>query len=235
MKRIFTLIAIGTILTINVQAQTPTLTGGCATESTETVFDQEVTWIFDLTGIAGFSDGDSLWFYSWEPTTITSVGLTYHTGKIYSMTFVPEDLYGVSSSTLTANGDANFWFNIQASGATVVAAPDYAQKETFRQATVDCDGHATYGPYLITGIEEEVEDQASISPNPFSSDITIKSDVLGNLSITIYDLAGSPVHTEDVVNTGTAISITPQVASGMYLVSISSGNAVIAFEKVVKQ
>ncbi len=238
MNRIITLLALATLITANTYAQTPLLTGGCATESTETTFDQEVTWVFDLTGISGFADGDSLWFYSWEPTTLNeSALLTHCSGKIYKLTFIPEDLYNTSSTVLTANGDANFWFNIQATGETVVAAPDYPQKEIFRQASVDCDGHATYGSCSeqVTSIEDEIEDQATIAPNPFSSDLKIQSGVTGELNITLYDLAGAPVYSEVVVNDGSAISISPDVASGMYLVSISSDNTIVAFEKVIKE
>lgn len=98
-------------------------------------FDQEVTWYFDLTGNSLVTPGQDLYFWSWEPAPLPggSAIMNYEHSMLWSLTFVPETLYGVPAADIESAGSSAFWCTIQnATGSSVTGTLPYTLKEELR-------------------------------------------------------------------------------------------------------
>lgn len=134
-------------------------------------FDQEVTWYFNLKGNSMVTPGENLYLWSWEPVELPNgrALLTYEQDMIWSLTFTPTELYGVTVEEIEAKGDAAFWSNIlNEAGATVTGTIPYPLKEQLRLGNL-CEEmtktnkvfYVDFGPNDVTN--------GNVTPNPDSN------------------------------------------------------------------
>lgn len=102
-------------------------------------YDQEVTWYFDLTGNTLATPGQDLYFWSWEPQALPGgpALMTHENGMLWSLTFIPTDLYGVTVTDIETAGNSAFWCNIldgpvSGTATSVTGTIPYALKEQLR-------------------------------------------------------------------------------------------------------
>lgn len=77
-------------------------------------FDEVVTWYFDLSGNTEVTPGQDLYFWSWEPQELPNgpALMTHENNMLWSLTFTPTDLYGLTASEIETAGNAAFWSTI---------------------------------------------------------------------------------------------------------------------------
>ena len=77
-------------------------------------FDEEVIWYFDLSGNTEVTSGQDLYFWSWEPQVLPSgpALLKHENNMLWSLTFTPTELYGLSATEIEAAGNSAFWCEI---------------------------------------------------------------------------------------------------------------------------
>jgi hypothetical protein len=123
------MLSFSTLIGLNAQ----TAPSEVCTSPTSYNYDEEVTWYFNLTGNTSVTAGQDLYFYSWAPTSIPPTLMTYENNMLWSLTFTPTTLYGVTVADIEAAGNGAFWGNIQnGSGTSVTGTIPYSQKEQLR-------------------------------------------------------------------------------------------------------
>ena len=118
---------------LGLQAQTAP--ASVCTSPTSYNYDEEVTWYFNLSGNTSVTAGEDLYFYSWEPQPLPSgrALMTYESDMIWSLTFTPTTLYGLTVAEIEADGAGAFWSHIQNQGGTVVTGTlPFTLKEQLR-------------------------------------------------------------------------------------------------------
>lgn len=110
----------------------------CTSPATYT-YDQQVTWYFDLTGNTLVTPGQDLYFWSWEPQTLPGgpALMTHENGMLWSLTFIPTDLYGLTVTEIETAGNSAFWSHIldgpvAGTATSVTGTIPYALKEQLR-------------------------------------------------------------------------------------------------------
>jgi hypothetical protein len=158
-----------------------------------------------------------------------------------------EDWYGNVIASTTTDVDGKFRFeelyfgdyhiHIHIEGAEHV--PYLVTLSPVSQFESEVNFELTPNGDVVSGIEDvDFAHSISLSPNPTNSDVVLSLDIVKNteLNIFITDMTGRTLtHSMEQVNQGTftkQFDLT-NFASGVYLISIQSGDSVIT-EKIVK-
>lgn len=89
--------------------------------------------------------------------------------------------------------------------------------------TLNWTGTAKMGVATVNGYDDAA---ITVLGTATSDNITFAYDVIGNNTLTIYDLAGRAIHTQAVDAAANQMSVTGlHLAPGMYIAKISNGNA----------
>jgi hypothetical protein len=132
------MLSFSTLIGLNAQ----TAPSEVCTSPTSYNYDEEVTWYFNLTGNTSVTAGQDLYFYSWAPTSIPPTLMTYENNMLWSLTFTPTTLYGVTVAEIETEGAGAFWNNIQnSSGTNVTGTTPFNLKEKLRLGS-SCSGIA---------------------------------------------------------------------------------------------
>ena len=79
--------------------------------------DEEITWYFDFASAVTLDDNAELLYWTWQPS---EPGVTFplknEGNRIWSLTFTPTELYGLTPEQIFAYAEQKFYFNIQAVG-----------------------------------------------------------------------------------------------------------------------
>lgn len=79
--------------------------------------DEEITWYFDFASATAVDDKEELMMWTWQPAEPgVTIPLKNEGNRIWSLTFVPTELYGISVEQILAYAEQKFYFNIQAEG-----------------------------------------------------------------------------------------------------------------------
>ncbi|WP_445750079.1 T9SS type A sorting domain-containing protein [Polaribacter sp.] len=114
------------------------------TSPTSYNYDEQVTWYFNLEGNTSVTAGENLYFYSWLPQALPNgrALMTHEGNMLWSLTFTPTTLYGLTVTEIEAAGDSAFWGHIQNQIGTVVTGTiPYNLKEQLRLGN-SCSGIA---------------------------------------------------------------------------------------------
>ncbi len=102
----------------------------------------------------------------------------------------------------------------------------------YRIHQVDIDGASAYSNLVVV----ETETQAagiSIAPNPFEDVLTIKTNVKGDLDISIMDILGRVVyHSNEKAESGMLL-VYPELASGAYIITVQT-ESLVERQRVIK-
>lgn len=81
--------------------------------------DEPVTWYFDLVSASQLADGEDLYMWIWAPTNPTGepVPLDYEGDRIWSISFIPTEFFGMSAEDMFANTEP-FYFLLRDLDAT---------------------------------------------------------------------------------------------------------------------
>lgn len=112
MKKILLLCVLALYTITGVQAQMAP--ASVCTSPASYNYDEEVTWYFDLDGNSLVTPGQDLYFWSWEPQGLPAgpALMTHEKDMLWSLTFTPTVLYGVSVADIVAQGNGAFWGKI---------------------------------------------------------------------------------------------------------------------------
>jgi hypothetical protein len=101
----------------------------------------------------------------------------------------------------------------------------------YRLRQIDNNGNSSLSKIAVVQTSHQL---ASISPNPFDNQLTIKTNIKGDLDISIHDVLGRLLYeTNKEVEDG-LLTIHPELASGAYIVTISA-NEFIEHYRVIKK
>ena len=113
MKHVLTILVVSSFLIQGLSAQL--VPASVCTSLEAYSFDEEVTWYFDLTGNSALSPGENLYFWSWQPVSLPwgRELLNYEGDLVWSLTFIPTNLYGAPLAEIQAAGDGALWCSLQ--------------------------------------------------------------------------------------------------------------------------
>lgn len=193
--------------------------------------------IFDLTGYTDPYLDYTRWFYngSGSSTPNDSLKIMLNNGTTTAL---------VEFAVGTTVGNST-WIHKSFKISNYIT-PTATMRAIVRTAD-NAPGHlveAGFDKFLInegpTGIAENSLIASSISayPNPFSNDITISynlnTKVSSDASLIITDITGRFVVTEKITTDKGIITLSPEINSGIYFVSISNGGKKLSTIKVVR-
>ncbi|MXN92308.1 T9SS type A sorting domain-containing protein [Flavobacterium sp. Sd200] len=203
----------------------------------------DTEWGSDLDLITGYIDSES--------ATLTSLVYFSYDGTINIHTGYDEEGYPVVEEFFTFS--ENGWFNIKVSFDTTAGTVTYYVNNEQVHTTNLTPGFAvntlgyTFGSYTTsyyadnltitsgtTGVKQQLASKFSVSPNPATNSISIAntaSALINNATLT--DVNGRTVKTAKFAGVSTAQMNIADLASGVYMLNISSDRGT-ATKKIVK-
>lgn len=102
------------------------------------------------------------------------------------------------------------------------------------EQTIDLKTIVVVKPEVVTSIEEKLRTtNFAVYPNPFSSEITINSKLIGQLKLQITDAVGNIVYQESISD-AQDLKLSPDLKSGLYFLQMES-EGVRGIVKLIKQ
>ncbi|MGO1729185.1 MAG: T9SS type A sorting domain-containing protein, partial [Flavobacteriaceae bacterium] len=92
------------------------------------------------------------------------------------------------------------------------------------------DGNNPTNSFLIKfkqkrmGVEDSKHQKLSLWPNPTEDQFTVEGNNFGEMQISIFDLMGREVFTQNEVKIGQPIHLRGQLSSGIYIVKLKAKN-----------
>lgn len=103
----------------------------------------------------------------------------------------------------------------------------------YRLRQVDINGSYTYSG--IIDVQTAVQSASvSIMPNPFDDVLTIKSNLKGNIDVSIHDILGQLIYHANQKSDNGTLLIQPDIASGAYVLTIQT-DTFVKQQKIIKK
>ena len=106
----------------------------------------------------------------------------------------------------------------------------------YRLKQVDFDGTVAYSPVAVIQIgEHQIPVNISISPNPFDNDLTITSNVIGEImDISVYDVLGREVYQVNPKTNDGIVHIHLELPSDAYIITVQT-ESIIQQSKIIRK
>jgi hypothetical protein len=175
--------------------------------------------------------------YSWNNGVIDTVSFSPTTTQDYIVTADTAGCLSSDTVTVYVNQPSSSTLNQTALDSYTLNGQTYTQSGTYTQTVPSangCDSVITLNLTLnFTGISENTTAQISISPNPTSSKIIVKSDVaiIGSKFI-IYDALGKEVKSGKITTIETEVDLS-NLYNGVYLFKV--GARQLGTFKIIKE
>lgn len=140
-----------------------------------------------------------------------------------------------NGATLDKTQIAGFIFQFNPSYVNFPTTDEFGIVRNFSaDVNVEIDWIAINTEGFLLGTEVAVENNVSVSPNPFSNSIAISHDSgLSSVDVNIYDVTGVNVLSVSNVANGSSIDVS-SLSSGVYILSVEGENGVVSTTKIMK-
>ena len=101
----------------------------------------------------------------------------------------------------------------------------------YRLLQIDIDGKGTLSKTVVVNTSGQL---VSVSPNPFNDELTIKTNIKGEISISVLDVLGRSLYDISKETEDGQVTIHPELASGAYIVTVSAGELVEHYRVIKK-
>jgi choice-of-anchor B domain-containing protein len=188
----------------------------------------------DIKTVATFSSGSNATPHNAFPAPNNRAMITYYEDGIQIFDFTNPakpvkagffDTHYQTDSTNTTGGYVGVWSAYTELPSKNVIAVD------MQNGLFVLDAKAAYG--LKTNTQELDNQAIDVSPNPFSNEIKIKTDVKGLYNVTVFDLTGKEMFYEKNVDISQKTINTSNFPSGMYVLLIANETKMFS-AKIVK-